>query len=306
MNILVAGASGFIGTELVKALQAKHEITVLGRNLAVLKEMFTSDINSITWEMLSQINAKEFHVVINLCGYNIAQSRWSKAVKKNIIDSRVETNRRLISWLAGQQAKPHYICANAIGIYGVQDKNDPAYLDENSLIDMEHPRDFLSEVGVAWQQSLSPAIDSGMAVTIARFGVVLKKDEGMLKKLAPVFRCGLGSVLGDGKQVISWVHIDDVVASLLFLINHPQLEGAFNITSPNPVEQAVFAKLLAKTLNRPLFLKTPAFVVKAMFGEMGQLLLLEGQRVMPTRIKEAGYTFLYPTLEAALTKEFPS
>lgn len=305
MNILIAGASGFIGTELVKALQAKHEITVLGRDLATLKERFTSDINKVTWEKLSQLNAEKFNVVINLCGYNIAQSRWSEAVKKKIIDSRVETNKKLINWLISQQLKPHYICANAIGIYGLQDKNSSASFDENTPIDVDHPKDFLSEIGIAWQQSLLPAINYGMPVTITRFGVVLKRDEGMLKKLEPAFRFGLGSVLGDGKQIISWVHVDDVVAAILFLINQPSLTGAFNITSPNPIEQAAFAHSLARALKRPLLLKTPAFVIKAVFGEMGEFLLLGGQRVIPTRIQEAGYTFSYPTLADALNKEYP-
>ncbi|MFZ2314531.1 MAG: TIGR01777 family oxidoreductase [Gammaproteobacteria bacterium] len=305
MNILIAGASGFIGIELVKALQAKHAVTVLGRDLATLKKKFTSDINKITWESLSQQNAERFNVVVNLCGYNIAQSRWSEAVKKKIIDSRVETNKKLINWLISQQLKPHYICANAVGIYGLQDKNSAASFDENTPIDFEHPKDFLSEVGIAWEQSLAPAINYGMPVTITRFGVVLKKDEGMLKKLEPAFRFGLGSVLGDGKQIISWVHIDDVIASILFLINQPNLTGAFNVTSPNPIEQGAFAHALARALKRPLLLKTPAFVIKTLFGEMGECLLLEGQRVIPTRIQEAGYTFKYLTLADALNKEYP-
>ncbi|OGV26195.1 MAG: TIGR01777 family protein [Legionellales bacterium RIFCSPHIGHO2_12_FULL_37_14] len=304
MNVLIAGASGFIGRKLVAALQANHTITVLGRDRAILQRYFSNPINILTWEMLPDVKASAFDAVINLCGYNIAASRWSHAVKKLLIDSRVKTTTALVDWAIKDQAKPHFICANAVGIYGMQDNEDKKELDEDSPIDFENPCDFLSEIGIRWQQALQPAIDYGMNVTIARFGVVLGKGEGVLKKLALSYYFGLGSTLGDGKQMMSWVHIDDVVGAILFLLNKPELAGAFNITSPNPASQAEFARTLATVMHRPLLLNMPAFVIRMLFGEMGECLLLKGQRVLPSRLIASGYEFCYPELMDALRHEY--
>ena len=304
MNILIAGASGFIGAELVKALEAEHTITVLGRDADTLQKRFSKNISIKTWEQLLQLDATNYDVVINLCGHNIAASRWSKGAKEKLIHSRVDTNNQLINWLINKKAKPRFICANAVGIYGLQINGDLTQFDENSPIDIEHPRDFLSEIGIRWQESLAPATKEGIAVTTVRFGVVLKRNQGFLKKIAPSFRMGMGSILGDGKQIISWVHIDDVIASILFLLNRPDLTGAFNITSPNPVSQEQFARILAQTLHRPLLLKIPAKIIQVLLGEMGDCLLLKGQRVIPKRLIEEGYQFAYPKCTDALKREF--
>lgn len=303
MHILIAGGSGFIGTALIKSFAPDIQVTLLTRNKSQLANL-DKRTKGWNWDDLSTLDASVYDIVINLSGHNIAASRWSDSVKKEIIDSRVETNLKLINWLISYQCKPHFYSANAIGIYGMQDSHDMSAFDEESPIDFEHPKDFLSEIGIRWHQSLQPAMDFGIPVTITRFGVVLKRGEGMLKKLAPSFQVGLGSVIGDGQQVLSWVHIDDVVGGFKFLFNHPELTGPFNITSPNPVSQATFAKTFAKTLHRPQFLKTPAFVIRALFGEMGDCLINRGQRVLPKRLLEEGFSFAYPTLEEALRHEF--
>lgn len=304
MNILIAGASGFIGQQLVKILQPDHHITVLGRDRANLQRHFSNPVDIVTWEKLPDLDANSYDAIINLCGYNIAASRWNETVKIQLIDSRVKTSADLIDWIMKQQAKPHFICGNAVGIYGMQDSDDQSVFDDNSPIDFEHPRDFMSEICVRWQQALQPAIDYGLNVTIVRFGVVLGKDGGMLQKLAPSFKMGFGSIIGDGKQMISWVHVDDVVNAICFLLNKPELTGAFNVTSPYPVSQAEFARTLAKSLRRPLFLIMPAFVIRLLFGEMGECLLLKGQRVVPSRLTDSGYNFCYPLLIDALNHEY--
>lgn len=304
MKLLIAGASGFIGKALVKALEINHEITVLGRDHQRLEKLFSKPVSLCTWESLANLDAKRFDGIINLCGYNISDSRWTAKVKQLIIDSRVETSRKLIDWAKSQEAKPHFYCANAVGIYGMQENGDPHAFDEDTPIDFSHPRDFLSQIGVAWQEALQPALDYGMKVTTTRFGVVLQRGEGMLKKLAPSFKLGLGSILADGKQVISWIAINDLIAAFLFLLARPELTGAFNLTAPTPVDQAHFAKSLAQAMHRPLLLKTPGFVIRSLFGEMGECLILRGQRVIPKRLLEEGYQFLYPTLTDALEHEF--
>lgn len=305
MNILIAGASGFIGHELVHALKKNnHHITAIGRNKTTLLRTYSNNITCYTWDELPTLNANQFDAVINLCGLNISASRWNDTIKKQLIDSRVCTSEILIHWIIKHQAKPHFLCANAVGIYGVQKNDDRTAFDEDTFIDMKEPRDFLSEIGVRWQTALQPAIDYGMPVTIARFGVVLKKGQGMLKKLFPSFYLGLGSTIGDGEQCISWIHIDDVVSGITFLLNKPDLNGAFNLTSPYPVTQSQFAHEFAACLHRPLLLKMPAFLIRLLFGEMGEYLLLKGQRVLPKRLLDAGYSFIYPKLAQALQNEF--
>jgi uncharacterized protein len=304
MNILIAGASGFIGRNLVKALQSEHNLTVLGRDSQLLQHYFPQNVKICTWEALPQIKASSYDALINLCGYNIAKGHWTNKIKHEIIDSRVKTSTELLNWAIRQDAKPHFYCANAVGIYGLQKTDDLSSFDEDSPIDFNQPHDFLSEIGIRWQQALKPALDHGIKVTITRFGVVLKKGEGILKKLIPSFYFGLGSVLGNGQQVISWIHVDDVIGVFLFLLHNTELTGAFNVTAPRPVSQAQFAHVLAKVMHRPLFLTTPSFVVRSLFGEMGESLLLNGQRVVPKRLLAEGYQFQYPTLITALEHEF--
>ena len=300
MMILIAGASGFVGKKLVQALAAHHSLIVVGRNQARLLRDFPASVRAFAWSQLHELDAKSVDVVINLSGLNIAASRWNARVKRELIDSRVDTSTQLIEWAMQQHAKPRFICANAVGIYGMQDPSAMA-LDEQSAIDLDHPRDFLSEIGIRWQQALQPAVDDGMNVVTTRFGVVLAKDGGMLKQLRLSFMFGLGSVLGDGEQVISWVHADDVVGAMLFLLEHPQLSGAFNITSPFLVTQREFAHALAKTMHRPLWLTLPSWLIHGLLGEMGDSLLLKGQRVVPSRLLEEGYGFKYPHLLDALS-----
>lgn len=311
MEILIAGASGFIGSALVKKLQIKHSLTLVGRNLNKLKQQFSSHAENSyvlkTWEELSSLNALNYDVIINLSGYNISASRWNEKTKNKIIDSRVNTTKTLVNWIIDQKANPHFICANAVGIYGLQKNNDLNSLDEDSLIDFNNPKDFVSEVGIAWQNALNQALDYGMKVTSLRFGVVLKRAEGMLKKLTPSFYFGLGSVIGDGSQVISWIHIEDLVAIVEFILKNSDLEnltGAVNVTSSYPVTQRQFAKTLASIMKRPMFLKMPGFLINLLFGEMGRELLLHGQRVVPMKLLKAGYKFKYPKLRDALKREF--
>lgn len=304
MNILIAGASGFIGNELIKVLTKTHRVSVLGRDMNRLEKCFPDTVDKITWENLDNHNAKQFEVIINLSGSNIGAKKWTRPVKQELIESRTLTNKKLIDWIIKQEAYPHYFCANAVGIYGAHDKNIYSF-DENSPINETNTtNDFLIKICLTWQQSLQPAIDKGIKVTTLRFGVVLKKGEGMLKKLETPFSLGLGSILGDGEQIISWIHYTDLVSAIVFLLEHPDVTGAINITSPNPISQKDFATDFAAVLKRPLFLRMPAFFVKALFGEMGDYLLLKGQSVIPKRLLELNFKFKYPTLISALKQEY--
>lgn len=302
MNILIAGASGFIGTELVGHLSQSHKISVLGRNLNKLESVFPKEITKLIWNNLKDHNPNLYDLIINLSGSSIGAKRWSSKIKKELIESRTDTNQQLIEWLIHYHAKPRFFCANAIGIYGAQDLSADSFDEESPL--PQSSDDFLQQIGLIWEQSLRTAIDVGIPVTTLRFGVVLKKGEGMLKKLELPFHLGLGSVLGSGNQVLSWIYYKDLIHAIDFLIEHEEVTGPVNITSPYPVTQREFARKLAKALKRPLFLKTPRLLVKLLFGEMGDYLLLKGQRVLPNRLNELGFRFSYTNIESVLVEEF--
>lgn len=303
MKILIAGATGFIGKELSKALLKDHEIIVLGRDKKHLEQCFANTADKVTWSELKNYDAKQIDIIINLAGSNIGAKRWTPSIKKELIESRTETNKQLTDWLIKYDAHPHYYCANAVGIYGAYD-TDSASFDEDQIIDTNNDQDFLKQIGLLWERSLNPAIERGIKVTTLRFGVVLKKHEGMLKKLELPFSLGLGSTLGTGAQTISWVHYQDLVNAILFLLAHPDVTGTVNITSPHPVSQKEFAVDFAHALHRPLLFKTPSFAIKIMFGEMGEYLLLKGQKVLPKRLIALGFKFSYPNLAAALQEEY--
>jgi uncharacterized protein (TIGR01777 family) len=302
MNILIAGASGFIGTLLVNHLSQHHKITVLGRNVAKLEPIFPHEISKLSWDNLTAHQAKQYDLIINLSGSSIGAKRWSSKVKKQLIHSRTDTNQQLIEWLIHHHAKPRLFCANAIGIYGAQDISTD-FFDEDSPLPPSSD-DFLQHIGLSWEQSLASAIAAGIPVTTLRFGVVLKQGEGMLKKLELPFRLRLGSILGTGHQALSWIYYKDLINAIDFLIEHPEITGPVNITSPYPITQKEFAQQLAKTLKRPLFLKTPGLFIKILFGEMGSYLLLKGQRVRPKRLNELGFKFTYSKIESALVDAF--
>lgn len=300
MNILIAGASGLIGQELIHGLRNDYNITVLGRHKDSLRQVFSGEIISVSWDELDTLSAKQFDVVINLCGYNIAASRWNSKVKSEIINSRVHTTEILVQWILRQNAHPHIYCANAVGIYGLQENGDPEAFTEASSVDFATPKDFLNEIGTQWQNALKDAENAGLAVTTTRFGVVLKKGKGFLGKLHPSFICGLGSIIGDGRQYLSWVDSADLVNAYRFLLDHRKIIGPVNITSPNPCMQKDFARAYAKSLKRPLLLTTPAFVTRFLFGEMGDTLINKGQKVIPQRLLDAGFQFKYDTITTAL------
>lgn len=303
MNILISGASGFIGKMLVNHLSSQHNITVLGRNLQKLKKSFSPSISQLTFENLMQHNASNYNLIIHLSGANISAKRWNKSFKKELIESRLSTTEQLIQWLIQQKAKPRFFCASAVGIYGTQNMSTDECWDEYSSIQII-PNDFTQQICLAWEQSLQAAVKASIQVTNLRFGVVLKKGFGILKKMELPFRLGLGSILGEGMQGFSWVHHEDLVRAISFLIDHPEITGPVNITAPNPINQKGFAIQFSKALKKNLFFKTPSWMISLLFGEMGKYLLLKGQKALPKRLTEKGFYFIHPKIDEALAQEY--
>lgn len=300
---MITGASGLIGQALVASLKKQHELILIGRNIAKLSKLFPS-MQLKTWDELKHDNT-EIDLIIHLAGENISQQFWTKTFKQRIIDSRVNTTKCLIEWIRRQKQAPRILAANAVGYYGTFSHSLGYAFDETKKIDEHHATSFLQEVAFSWQNAWHTE-ELNLKICWLRFGVVLKKQSGFLKKLWPAFYLGGGAILGQGQQILSWIHWQDLVAAIYWLIEHESLEGPINLVSPYPISQQEFAESFAKILHRPLWLKLPASLVKLVFGEMGKELLLSGQEINPRKLIESGFEFQYPHLEEALEKEYSS
>lgn len=310
MQIMIAGATGLIGTRLVNHCLARgNQVIAVGRSSSKIKKSFDDRVEALTWDALTINALKKIDFVINLAGENIGDARWTDARKQAILSSRTETTSRLANLLKeiGKNAPPLFN-ASAVGIYGLQQElpNDlPPALTEETSIDWSDAPDFLSTVGRAWEQAALPAIHAGVRVVFMRFAVVLAKEGGALPKIAFPFRLMAGGRVGSGEQPFSWIVIDDLINAIDFLMNKPDAEGAYNFVSPACVKQRVLAAEIASTLHRPCWLPMPAAVMRIMLGrQMADELLLAGQHAYPKRLLEAGFHFQYPDLKGALAYVF--
>lgn len=293
MKILLSGSTGLIGSELTAHLKTKGHSVV-----RLVRAKSGSGDEEILWNPIARvIDRKQLEgldAIVHLAGDPIAQGRWTPEKKTRIRDSRVKGTRFLAESVA-QLAKPPktFLCASAIGIYGERG---------GETVSEESPAGtgFLAETGIAWEKACEPAAQKGLRVVNMRIGIVLSPKGGALKMMLPPFRLGLGGVLGDGRQFMSWVALPDVIAAFHHALTTEALRGPINVVSPNPVTNREFTKTLGSTLRRPTFLPVPSFTVLALFGEMGRELLLASTRVEPKRLKATGYRFLHPDLNGAL------
>lgn len=289
MNYLITGGTGFIGAALVEQLlQNGNSVTILSRNKnPKSKARVICDLSEIGLD-------EKIDYVINLAGEPIAAKKWSQKQKAILLNSRLEITKQLVELIAKLQHKPlALISASAIGFYG---SGGDEKLNENS----PHKIEFTHQLCSAWEAQALQAEALGVRTCIIRLGIVLEKNGGALAKMLPAFKLGLGGKIASGKQFMSWVHREDVLSAVRFLINNPKLSGVFNVTAPNPVSNFEFSKTLAKTLHRPSFFDLPNFAVKILFGEMGEALLASGQRVVPKNLLNAGFEFKFKKLEVAL------
>ena len=291
MNLLITGGTGFIGSALCsRLLKNKHNITLLSRYPEKIKPSF----KAIT-EIEQLKDDAIFDIVINLAGEPIANKRWNNRQKQRILSSRIATTQKLIEFLTKVENKPKLLInGSAIGYYGISKTNNS--IDETSVGDDS----FSSQLCQQWEAVALQAEALGIRTCLLRTGIVLGKGGGALSKMLLAFKLGLGGRIGHGKQWMSWIHLDDLVGIILYCIEHNNLSGAINGTSPNPVTNQVFTKVLGTMLKRPTIFPMPSIVVKLLMGQMGEELLLVGKRILPKKISDAGYNFLYPKLEDAL------
>ena len=292
MKILISGGSGFLGTALSQALLKQgHQIAITSRDPAAHHSK-----SGIHVRRLSDLSPTDyFDVVINLAGAGIADQRWSEARKQELRDSRLNTTQALLDWMQTAVQKPNlFLSGSAIGFYGAQGDTE---LTESSAPHVE----FVHQLCADWEHTAKIAEELGVRTVLLRTGVVLHPDGGMLKRVWLPFNMGFGGRLGDGQQWMSWISRADWISAVLFLIQQPAAQGAFNLTAPTPVRNIEFTQTFATSLKRPTLLPMPTCFVKMAFGEMSAL-LLDSQRVLPKRLEDAGFVFEHPTLEQALAE----
>ncbi len=294
MKILISGATGLVGGDLKSFLSHNgHEVHTLTRDKA------KADEHNIFWDPMAGIldssKLEGYDAVIHLSGENIAAKRWSEKQKAKIKDSRVKSTTLLSEALAKLQNPPKtFICASAIGYYA--NRPGEVLTEESSPV----PGDFMSETCLAWENACQPARDKGIRVVNARFGVVLSPRGGMLAKILPIFILGGGGIIGNGKQEMSWIALDDVIYGLNFCLHKEEISGPVNFTAPKVDTNGSFTWNLSKTLWRPAIFPVPSFAAKLAFGEMADALLLASSNVKPGKLQKHGYKFAYPDSERAL------
>jgi len=295
-SILITGGTGLIGTKLYKFLKEKHfNVIVLTRR----ESLSIENKDFVLWDpeknILDTNKIENIDCVVNLAGESIDESRWTNKYKKSIMDSRVISTRFLFTKLKSLKNKPQVlVSASAVGCYHEDTPNEQ---DETS--DLNH--NFLGDVVKKWEFESRKFEDIGIKTSILRIGVVLSKEGGMLRKLYPLFLLGLGVPIGSGKQILSWVHIDDMVAIIFKCINE-NLSGIFNIVAPEKINNIDFTKLLSKRISfirLPSFIKAPKFLVRIIFGEQSTL-VLNGLNISSKKIEKTGYVFKFPTMDGAL------
>ena len=294
MEIVVAGGMGFVGRPLtLRLLELGHRVTAIGfrpRKDLIPHPDFTYLAADTTQGGAWQDELAKADAVVNLTGRSIFK-RWSRAYKQEIYDSRILTTQNLVAGL-GAERRPIFLSTSAIGFYG--DTGDAEITESSGPGD-----DFLARLSMDWEAAALKAEARGARVALMRFGVVLGPQGGALEKMVPIFRLGGGGPLGSGRQWFSWIHLEDLLAAVCFLLDRQSAEGAYNFTAPEAVRNRELAATLGKVLHRPAIIPVPAFMLKIAMGEFSQT-LLASQRVVPENLIHEGFSFRFPTLAAAL------
>jgi uncharacterized protein (TIGR01777 family) len=295
-KVVLTGATGLIGKNIAgKLIQRGDEVTIFTRSVNKAKHIIPNAAEYIVWNLEQedwQAKLEGKDAVIHLAGESVMAKRWSEEHKKNIYNSRIDSTRILVKTIENTIDKPKvFISASAIGYYG--NSEEPVTEESNP------GKDFLADVVRDWEKETEEVIRLGIRRVNIRTGIVLDKYEGALARMITPYKFFIGGPLGSGKQWFPWIHIDDVAGIFLFVLDNKDVHGVLNAVSPNPLRMNEFCKTLGAVMHRPSLFKTPAFVLKIIFGE-GAEVLLSGAQVIPERTMGVGYKFRFDNIENAL------
>ncbi|MFC3396219.1 TIGR01777 family oxidoreductase [Brenneria rubrifaciens] len=293
MQLLITGGTGLIGRHLIqRLLLLSHHVTVLTRDPERARRVLGDQVEY--WSTLNnKTSLNGFNGVINLAGEPIADKRWTTQQKKRLSQSRWNITEQLAKLISASSEPPSVlISGSAVGYYG--DQGSALVTEDETPVN-----EFTHHLCARWEALAQSAESDKTRVCLLRTGIVLSAEGGALAKMLSIFRLGLGGPMGSGKQYMSWIHIDDMVNGILYLLDNPILSGPFNMVSPYPVRNEQFSATLAQVLNRPGFLRAPAFAIKLLMGEASTL-VLGGQRALPNRLEAAGFGFRFFELEETL------
>ena len=294
MKVLITGGLGFVGTQLsLRLIKGGHQVTVVDHSpqpRPYTPQEVTYVAADTTMPGAWQEEVAVQNAVINLAGASIF-SRWTAQTKQLMYDSRILTTRNVVDAMPAK--KGTLLCStSAVGYYG--------FSGDEELVEEDEPgTDFLARLAADWEGEAQKATEKGVRVTITRFGLVLGKTGGVLGQMIPLFKKFIGGPLGSGNQWFSWIHMEDLLSAFLFVFNNKEISGPVNFCSPNPVRNRELAKALGEVLKRPSVVPTPAFALRLILGEFGSV-VLEGQRVLPSRLLRYGFEFKYPEIRKAL------
>lgn len=293
MQILITGATGIIGRTLTKKLLKEgYSVSILTRNKAHADSIFSHQVTS--YQSLQDIDYQtHFNGIINLAGEPIAGKRWTREQKQKLCISRWAITEQLSQWINNAKQPPSVlISGSAIGYYGSQ--------GSNVITEQTPPHSgFTHNLCISWEKLAKQAESPQTRVCYIRTGIVLASDAGAMSKLLPLFRYGFGAIIASGQQYMSWIHLNDMVEALYFLLTQPKLHGAFNLCAPQPVTNREFSKTLADILHRPCLFSIPAWLLKIIMGESASI-ITDSQRAMPANLLQANFSFSYPYIYQAI------
>jgi len=290
MRVLITGGTGFIGSHLQQALiHAGHRPIVLTRQTLPANEgvTFLHSLDELP-------DTAEIDAIVNLAGASLAEKRWNAQYKRIIVDSRLSTTADVVALCRRLHRKPSVLLSgSAIGYYGARQEEE---VDERA----DRGTGFAAQLCSDWESEASNVETLGIRLCLMRLGVVLDKDGGAFEEMVRPFHFGVANWIGSGDQYLSWIHRDDVVGAILFMLEEQSLQGVFNVTAPHPVTSKGFCRILQLHMRTWLTLAMPASVMRILVGEMADELLINGQRVVPNKLLSSGYVFHYPELETAV------
>jgi len=286
-NVLITGATGLIGKELVKAFKSRGDnIFALTTNINSAQKKLKEVKNIIHWNDYLSLAEEKIEIIINLAGRNLGEKKWNEEFKKDAYDSRINSTRKIAELIGKMKNKPGVLLsASGSDYYGNRG-------EENIYEDSPPADDFLAKMCTAWEAEAMKAENFGVRVVTLRTGFVIAKNSDAVKKFIQPFKMFVGGTIGSGRQYMSWIHIEDVVGSYLFSADNNNISGPVNTTAPNPETMKNFSRSLAKALHRPAIFPIPSFAVKIAVGEMSQV-ILNGRKAIPKKIMDAGYKFKF-------------